>query len=196
MLHGFCGSLAGLPRAVSRLRTTDPRRSDAGSLALSRRARSRRPAAARRSLGDVNFARRSAATAPGDRAVARSRQAPLIVKGEREGSPFVALTFNPRDSDLPLRVGWPVLLSRALDQLAPSPPTRELSLVVGQSTTLALAGVRMDQPVYLRGPRGELRSSTRSGASCGSSRSDPASTRWSRRISRCGWPRTWTRAPA
>jgi hypothetical protein len=110
------------------------------------------------SLRDVNV--RTAARVvleAGDRAVARARQGPLIVKGERAGAPFVALTFDPRDSDLPLRVAWPLLLSRAIEQLAPSTPARELSLVVGQRATLALPGMRANEPVQLRGPHGELR---------------------------------------
>ncbi len=51
----------------------------------------------------------------GDRAVAWSNLAPLIVLGERNAGKFVAVTFDLRASDLPLRVSWPVLLINTID---------------------------------------------------------------------------------
>ncbi len=70
-------------------------------------------------LYDANIARATRlALAPGDRALASTREgAPLIVEGARDGLPFVALAFDLRASDLPLRPAWPLLLLRALDRL-------------------------------------------------------------------------------
>jgi hypothetical protein len=67
-------------------------------------------------LGDVNLARSlNVELQEGDRAVASSGSSPLIVAGSREGHPFVAFNFDVRESDLPLRVAWPVLLLNAVD---------------------------------------------------------------------------------
>lgn len=70
-------------------------------------------------LGDVNISSALAVDLEqGDRAIGRSGSDPLIVAGSREGIPFVALTFDPRVSDLPLRVAWPLLLLNTIDYFA------------------------------------------------------------------------------
>jgi hypothetical protein len=67
-------------------------------------------------LHDVNVAEAlQTRLAPDDRAVAADRRGPLIVTGRREGHPFVALTFDPRQSDLPLRAAWPLLLLNTIN---------------------------------------------------------------------------------
>ena len=43
-------------------------------------------------------------------AVVNGMDGPLVLAGERSGGRVVQLAFDPLDSDLPLRVGWPVLL--------------------------------------------------------------------------------------
>jgi hypothetical protein len=45
-----------------------------------------------------------------DHVVAASELGPILVSGRREGRPFVALGFDPRDSDLVLRVAWPLFV--------------------------------------------------------------------------------------
>lgn len=51
----------------------------------------------------------------GDEAIARSNDGvPLIITGTRN-APFVAFAFDPRQSDLPLRVAWPLLLLNTID---------------------------------------------------------------------------------
>lgn len=52
---------------------------------------------------------------PGDRVVAADSRGPLLVSGSRNNQPFVALTFDVRESDLALRVAWPLLLLNAID---------------------------------------------------------------------------------
>lgn len=72
------------------------------------------------SLRSVNVASALAVTlAEGDSVVAGDEGVPLIVTGERDGARFVALTFDARQSDLPLRIAWPVLLLDAIALLTP-----------------------------------------------------------------------------
>lgn len=67
-------------------------------------------------LRDVNVARAAEVRLqPGDRAIARDDRGPLIVQGARDGKRFVAFTFDVRESDLPLRVAWPMLLLNTID---------------------------------------------------------------------------------
>ncbi|MBO6937322.1 MAG: VWA domain-containing protein [Deltaproteobacteria bacterium] len=67
-------------------------------------------------LGDVNVATAlQVELERGDRAVARDDRGPLIVTGARQDQPFVAFTFDVRQSDLPLRVAWPLLLLNTID---------------------------------------------------------------------------------
>lgn len=62
-------------------------------------------------LDDVNIAHaRKLVPQPGDKVVGASVEGPLLVTGQRGGYKFVALGFDPRESDLPLRVAWPLLL--------------------------------------------------------------------------------------
>jgi hypothetical protein len=46
----------------------------------------------------------------GDRVVGASELGPLLVSGRRGGRPFVALGFDPRDSDLVMRIAWPLFV--------------------------------------------------------------------------------------
>jgi hypothetical protein len=62
-------------------------------------------------LETVNVARaHKLVPEPGDKIVGASVEGPLLVAGTRRGFKFVALGFDVRDSDLPLRVAWPLFL--------------------------------------------------------------------------------------
>lgn len=62
-------------------------------------------------LDNVNIARGHKLKAePGDKVIGASYEGPLLVSGTRGGFKFVALGFDVRDSDLPLRVAWPLFL--------------------------------------------------------------------------------------
>ncbi len=50
----------------------------------------------------------------------RAGDMPLLVAGERDGRKVAILTFALSDSDLPLRVAWPVLISNLLAWYAPA----------------------------------------------------------------------------
>ncbi|MDB4983468.1 MAG: von Willebrand factor type [Myxococcales bacterium] len=70
-------------------------------------------------LADVNIAVADRLTlSAGDVAVAASFGVPLIVARERPGLRAVALAFDVRRSDLPMRPAFPLLLSNALSWLA------------------------------------------------------------------------------
>jgi hypothetical protein len=62
-------------------------------------------------LDNVNIARgHKLAPEASDKVVGASDQGPLLIAGTRDGFKFVALGFDVRASDLPLRVAWPLLL--------------------------------------------------------------------------------------
>jgi hypothetical protein len=54
----------------------------------------------------------------GDRVIGSSDKGALMLAGKREGRRFVALGFDPRDSDLVLRVAWPVLVLNIINELS------------------------------------------------------------------------------
>jgi Ca-activated chloride channel family protein len=67
-------------------------------------------------LDDVNIARaRKLGPEPGDKVVGASQDGPLLVAGTRDGHKFVALGFDIRESDLSLRVAWPLFLLNTIN---------------------------------------------------------------------------------
>ncbi len=67
-------------------------------------------------LDDVNIARgHKLVPQPGDKVVGASEQGPILVTGQRGPYKFVAMGFDTRDSDLPLRVAWPLLLLNSIN---------------------------------------------------------------------------------
>lgn len=53
-----------------------------------------------------------------DQVVGASESGPILVSGRRQGHPFVALGFDPRDSDLVLRVAWPLFVLNVIHSFA------------------------------------------------------------------------------
>ncbi len=67
-------------------------------------------------LGDVQVATGHALQpAASDRVLGASDQGPILVSGTRFGRPFVALGFDPRSSDLVLRVAWPLFVLNSIN---------------------------------------------------------------------------------
>jgi hypothetical protein len=67
-------------------------------------------------LKDLNITRASRfQLAPGDVAVASSLRQPIIAARDRDGRKVVALGFDLRQSDLPLRVAFPILLVNTIE---------------------------------------------------------------------------------
>jgi hypothetical protein len=52
---------------------------------------------------------------PADKVIGSSLAGPLLVAGTRGGFKFIALGFDVRDSDLPLRVAWPLFLLNSVN---------------------------------------------------------------------------------
>jgi len=67
-------------------------------------------------LDDVNIATGHKLTPePGDKVVGQSDTFPILVAGTRKGNKFVALGFDVRDSDFPLRLAWPLFLMNTIN---------------------------------------------------------------------------------
>ncbi|WP_437671001.1 vWA domain-containing protein [Sorangium sp. So ce131] len=67
-------------------------------------------------LSDVNVARAHVLKVEKeDRVVGRSYKGPLLIEGRRSGVKFVALGFDVRESDFPLRIAWPLFLLNAIN---------------------------------------------------------------------------------
>jgi hypothetical protein len=67
-------------------------------------------------LDDVNISRgHKLVPELGDKVVGASDQGPILIAGQRGAFKFVAAGFDTRDSDLPLRVAWPLLLLNSIN---------------------------------------------------------------------------------
>ena len=53
-----------------------------------------------------------------DRVVGASVHGPTLVAGRRDGRPFVALGFDPRDSDMVMRVAWPLFVLNTVESFS------------------------------------------------------------------------------
>ncbi len=75
---------------------------------------------------------------------------PLLYSGEREGIRTAVLAFEPRRSDLPLQVAFPVLFSNLIGELAGASQAPETALPPGSLVTLQVAagatGIRVTRP--------------------------------------------------
>ena len=68
------------------------------------------------SMGDVQVAKGHAfKPAAGDKVLGASEHGPILVSGARQGHRFVALGFDPRDSDLVLRIAWPLFVLNTIN---------------------------------------------------------------------------------
>ena len=100
------------------------------------------------SLGDVNMTRSSVfKLAPGDRALASMLKQPLVVAREQVGRSganrrSVAVGFDLRQSDLPLRVAFPVLLMNSMDWFAGDVDDDLGSYRTGRTWRVPLAAAR------------------------------------------------------
>ncbi|GAB4214339.1 MAG: BatA and WFA domain-containing protein [Sandaracinaceae bacterium] len=82
-------------------------------------------------LRDVNIASaRPLLPAPQDEVVGGEARGALLATGLRGSARFVALAFDVRESDLPLRIAWPILVLNALSFLVPD----DLAVLEGART--------------------------------------------------------------
>jgi von Willebrand factor type A domain/Aerotolerance regulator N-terminal len=104
-------------------------------------------------LDDVNIARaHKLVPATGDRVVASANAGALLIAGTRGGFKFVALGFDPRDSDLPLRIAFPLLLINAINDFTGEDANYLSSFRTGEVWRIPVAGDT--QAVKLSGPGG------------------------------------------
>ncbi|MFI5305851.1 MAG: VWA domain-containing protein [Polyangiales bacterium] len=90
-------------------------------------------------LRDVNVGRAQLVRPSAQDAVlAADARGPLLVAGTRAGHAFLALTFDVRESDLPLRAAWPLLLLNGLDWLTAAEREEPSSSTVGATLSLTL----------------------------------------------------------
>jgi hypothetical protein len=68
------------------------------------------------SLSDVNMARAHVLKGEKeDKVIGKSHKGAILLQGRRAGVKFVALGFDIRESDLPLRIAWPLLLLNTIN---------------------------------------------------------------------------------
>jgi hypothetical protein len=68
------------------------------------------------SMGDIQVAKgHTFKPLAGDKVLGASDHGPILVSGARAGHRFVALGFDPRDSDLVLRVAWPLFVLNTIN---------------------------------------------------------------------------------
>ena len=68
------------------------------------------------SMGDIQVAKGHAfKLGPNDKTLGASDHGPILVSGARDGHRFVALGFDPRDSDLVLRIAWPLFVLNTIN---------------------------------------------------------------------------------
>jgi hypothetical protein len=104
-------------------------------------------------LKDLNIAKSSAFTlGAGETALASALKQPIIVARDRDGHKAMAIGFDIKKSDLPLRVAFPVLIINALDWFAGGDAALVASYATGHAVHLAApAGAR---ELEVRGPDG------------------------------------------
>jgi Ca-activated chloride channel homolog len=89
------------------------------------------------SLSEVSVLK-AARVVPGSwaRTVVDSDSGPLLIVGEREGRRIAVLSFDLHNSDLPLQVAFPLLLSNLMGFLAPGAGAEAAQLTPGQPLAL------------------------------------------------------------
>jgi len=113
-------------------------------------------------LKDVNITRGTTfALEPGDQALVRTLGEPIMVLRERGDHGLVAVGFDPRQTDLPLRVAFPLFVDNVLKYFEQREPGFVASIALGGSRELALAelGMAVDgvTRVVVRAPDGTER---------------------------------------
>jgi von Willebrand factor type A domain/Aerotolerance regulator N-terminal len=70
------------------------------------------------SMGDIQVSKGHSfkpVAGAGDKVLGASDHGPILVSGARDGHRFVALGFDPRDSDLVLRIAWPLFVLNSIN---------------------------------------------------------------------------------
>lgn len=114
------------------------------------------------SVSDVSV-RRAVAVTPGTwaRIAVDGDGGPVLLAGERDGRRIVVLTFDIHNSDLPLQVAFPLLISNIVSYLVPGSGAEAAQLAPGQP--LAIAVDASITEVRMTKPDGTIATATRDG---------------------------------
>ncbi|MEO7109301.1 MAG: VWA domain-containing protein, partial [Polyangiaceae bacterium] len=92
-------------------------------------------------LDDVNIARgHKLVPQAGDKVVGASDAGPILIAGQRAGFKFVALGFDVRESDLALRVAWPLFLMNTINWFTDEDAGYISSFKTGEVWRIPVAG--------------------------------------------------------
>ena len=95
----------------------------------------------------INIRQAQAVTAAWGQTLVQAEGGPLLLTGERDGRRLALLTFDVRDSDLPLQIAFPVLMAnitdwlnpgRAFDTAASRQPGEPVTILPGAGTTAVI----------------------------------------------------------
>jgi Ca-activated chloride channel homolog len=89
---------------------------------------------------------------PGDQVIGASELGPFLLEGTRDNYHFVALGFDPRNSDMVLRVAWPLFLLNCVQHLAQRDGSDYSSFATGDVWRLPVQA--SSASLLLRGPTG------------------------------------------
>jgi hypothetical protein len=93
------------------------------------------------SMGDIQAAKgRAFKPQAGDKVLGASDQGPILVSGVRAGHRFVALGFDPRDSDLVLRIAWPLFVLNSINAFVEEDTGYVSSYRTGEVWRIAVPG--------------------------------------------------------
>lgn len=110
------------------------------------------PIVAFTALDQVNIARgHKLKPEPQDKVVGASFDGPILVAGTRGGFKFVAMGFDVRESDLPLRVAWPVLLLNTINWFSDEDASYLSSFRTGDVWRIPVAGQSSEATLALPG---------------------------------------------
>ncbi len=109
-------------------------------------------------MGDIQVSRGFALDPePDDKVLGESDQGPILVGGSRSGRSFLALGFDPRNSDFVLRVAWPLFVLNAIDSFGDSDTSYLSSYRTGEVWRLPVPdGARSAELVDPTGAKAEL----------------------------------------
>lgn len=109
-------------------------------------------------MGDIQVSRGFALEpGPDDKVIGESEQGAILVGGSRGGHSFLALGFDPRNSDFVLRVAWPLFVLNAIDSFGDSDTSYLSSYRTGEVWRLPVPeGARSADLVDPSGAKTEL----------------------------------------
>jgi hypothetical protein len=93
------------------------------------------------SMGDIQVAKgHTFKPLPGDKVLGASDHGPILVSGARDGHRFVALSFDPRNSDLVLRIAWPLFVLNSINAFVEEDTGYVSSFRTGEVWRVAVPG--------------------------------------------------------